>query len=284
MYVISDIKKDDLQSLESILEKEISDKVGKKNHYAIKAVNEDGDRVEAVIVFRIRNLENSMDTESEIICFSAVNKTGAYELLNKYTARIRELHVVRSLFEFNTLSDISKDVLEQNGFVIEKREATNIIIRIGNIPEHIFSAIRLPKYLHPVEEIDEFSLKQGIVSCLFGGAEPTEDDPALLDPDTYDKHISCCINMDGKLRGLLLVRPVSSGLLIPEFIFATSIDKERFMKAMFVHFIRESVRKYPGDTRVMINRHNDTVRKTSHILFPRAKGAEVYAGIREEGG
>ena len=40
---------------------------------------------------------------------------------------------------------------------------------------------------------------------------------------------------------------------------------------------------YPGDTHVMLDRHNESSFLLSEKLFPRGFGVPVYAGSREEG-
>lgn len=127
----------------------------------------------------------------------------------------------------------------------------------------------------PLCEISPREYKQGIMACVFNGRYRLLDDLPFLSMTRFEPDISCCVFLDDKVQGFLLVHETTEGTLIPELFFALEPDANLHLLQM-LHFSVQAVIEYKdAEAKVIVKRHNDATKKLSARLFPGKKGDTV---------
>ena len=91
----------------------------------------------------------------------------------------------------------------------------------------------------------------------------------LLIPD-----LSCSVQTDDKITGMLLIHRCSSGRLRVEFMSATGPDAKKDLLHMVRFSIIQANANYSGDTEVIIPRHDEASRKFRLMTGPHKGDAE----------
>ena len=121
-----------------------------------------------------------------------------------------------------------------------------------------------------------------VKKCLSKGTLGLVDDLAYLSMSWFEEDISSYSVADDKVDGYLLMKEMPSGLLHVLLYISFGPQYQKNLVFMMVRTAMKIVEDYPEDTRVVIRRHNDAVKKLTDRLFAGCKGEQVYKGKRTE--
>ncbi len=283
MGQIIDITEENLDELKEYLGEDIAENIGREYYNGITSMNP-VDGPEAAIVWCIRKADSFDDTESEICFFSSDDEEGGEELLEEYAGRIADDNVVRSFFEFEEIREEAYDLLNRDGFGVEKKEGRNIKVKLGDISKMKFAAKKkTPPYIVSLEKLSQLQFRQGVTNCMFSGRTGLNEDLTMLPVDWYDTEISACMITDGKINGFFLIHRTASGVLVPVLLFASGVNAGKDILNLLRFSVNAAAENYPPDTKVLICRHDKKTEELAAYLFPGKKGMKVYCGERAEG-
>ena len=122
------------------------------------------------------------------------------------------------------------------------------------------------------------ALRQFLTKGKYGLCE----DLAYLPRSYFENDISCYSEMDGDINGIFLFHKKPSGGLLVVIMAALGSDFGKILPQMIKFSVTSAMENYPGETEVLIDRHNYASLALSEKLFPRGFGLPVYVGSRQE--
>lgn len=280
--MIREITEDNVSDLTQYLGEDVAENIGREYFYGLglfDALEEPA----AALVWCIKNTDCFDDAQAELCFFSYENEEDGRELLQEYSERVLDENVIRSFFEFEGLGKDNEQMLKHEGFKVKKTEGKNLFVKLEELSEMRFAAKKsTPSYIVSLDRVTQAQFKQGVTNCMFAGRAGVNEDLAMLPMEWYEKEISACVITDGKAKGFLLIHRRPSGILMPVLLYASGVDARKEMLNMMRFCINAAVKKYPGDTKVLIYRYDDNTRSLSSYLFPGKKGDKVTVGERAE--
>lgn len=279
MSVITDIISFDESEYKPLFGEDIFENMNRAFFNGIVSKTDPKKKPTGGLVWYLQNAESDRDTTSRIVFFSAPDADTADELLNKYLEMAKEDDVKATFFEMDELSDEIKEVFEEKGFKVVQRESEVITI---TLKDAVNSKLMLSeKYHDHISQVDDLTLiqfRQIITSCLYSGLSGLYDDLAMLPKNWYEENISCCSFVNNRVKGALLIHPLSSGTLQPVLLYASGIDANINILHMLRFCMKNAVDKYPLETPVSITQNSTKVKMLVAALFPKVKGKTVFAG------
>lgn len=281
MGQIIEITEDNVDELSEYLGDDMAENIGREYFFGLSSVDA-LDEPTSAIVWCVKNTESFDDAESEICFFYADNEDDGKELIDEYTERIPDDNVIRSLFEFEDIRDISCEILESSGFQTEKKEGKNLYGTLEEFMKPKLTGRKTPSYIVSLGSISQLQFRQGITNCMFSGRVGVNEDLAMLPMDWYEEDISSCMVTDEKVNGFFLIHRKPSGILMPVLLYASGVDAQKNMLKMLRFSVNSAKERYPGDTKVQILRHDEKTAALADHLLPGQKGKEVLTGERAE--
>nr|MCR5157279.1 hypothetical protein [Butyrivibrio sp.] len=225
--------------------------------------------------------EDNIEAQLELFILGDGADSGA--MLDEYKKRMNEEGVCRTVFEMSMLPADLQKILSDNGFVLKEKESVDLIQPLDDVTGLKFAKKKTsPSYVKPISELDLLQFKRGVTNCMFSGRCGLEEDLPALPPEWFETDVSCCVITDEKVSSLFLVRKTKSGVLMPVLLFAQGMDADKYMLEMMRFSVNAAASKYPGDTKVLLRRHDGKTRKLTDYLFPGSKGKTVISGVRNE--
>ncbi|MBE5826570.1 MAG: hypothetical protein E7307_08030 [Butyrivibrio sp.] len=265
-----------------ILGAELSDNLGRDCYEALEECDEDED-IKSVLAWRLKNLSSEDKIEAQLELFVAGEGADAGAMLGEYHKRATGEGVGKTVFEMSMLPGDIQKILADNGFELTKKESVDLLEPLSSVALLKLAKKKTsPSYIKPVSELDLLQFKRGITNCMFSGRYGLEEDLPDLPMEWFEMDVSCCVITDDKVSSLFLVRMTKGGILMPVLLFSQGIDADKYMLEMMRFAINAAASKYPGDTQVLLRRHDSKTRKLTDYLFPGAKGKTVICGIRSE--
>ncbi|MBQ7615128.1 MAG: hypothetical protein IJU77_08775 [Butyrivibrio sp.] len=279
MNEIIDIMDLNRSEYEALLGGDISENMDRAFFNGIISRDEADKEPNGAVVWYLHNAESKRDTTSIIVCFIAPDADTAGELLDEYIGRAEEDMVKKTTFELEDLSDEIRDVLVRRGFKVEEKESSTITVTFKDAADSkIMQKTNVSANIRAVNDLSLIQFRQAITSCLFIGESGLYDDLSILPKNWYEEDISCCSIIDNKVRGVLLMHSLPSGILKPVLLFANGDDANINILHMLRFCVQKGVEIYPEDKQVLITRNSKRVQKLMEALFPKITGKTVFAG------
>ena len=275
---IIELNADNLSDFEDIIDKDVSESIGREFYRGIVAV-EEGNSPSGAMIWEYKNLEEDTDTGAEIVFIRSENGETINKLLSVFDEQASSEDVVRSYFETEGLHDEVKDGFSADGFKVTEGESRDLIVSVSDI-KSIAGNKKIPPKTVGLSELMELQFMQGVTNCLFHGKKGMVEDLEYIEKDWFDENCSSATITDGKVSGLFLIHRFPSGDLMPMLLTAIGPDANRDLLNMIRFSAQRAVVKYPGDTKIILRRHNDLVRAITQKLFGNLSGRNVICGSR----
>ena len=242
----------------------------------------EGDAPVGAIVYELKDSENEEDTKSRIRVLCGDNDDIKCGLLEEYKKELSEDEVLESFFESG--DELLAGILEGNGFSCSQTEGEEIEVSIDDIKKliSIFKITRFPEYIQSISGLSVLQYRTFIKNCLFKGKHGICEDLAYLPKTWFEQDVSSCVLIDDKVDGVLLMKKTPSGRLVAQLYVDIGPDSKKNLILLLAYTCVKTVELYPEDTKVIIRRHNDSVRKLTDKLVAGRKGDTVFVGTRRE--
>ena len=276
-----EITEDNAEDFAEFIDEDLRDNLDRTFFRAFGAVDED-DASLGAIVYELENSESEADTKSRVLILKGSDEAKEF-LMTKYTEEVAEEEVIESFYE--SADETMSQTLKSDGFSYEESEALDIVLKMEDIKKlaSLLKVNKMPSFVKKLSDISILQYRTFVKNCLFKGNRGLVDDLAYLPKNWFDMEISSC-TLDGEnVDGVLLLKRSPSGVVYVLLYTAFGPDSQKNLGLLMVNTARAILETYPDDTRIVIRRHNETVRKLTAKLFANAKGAKVFSGSRSEG-
>lgn len=244
----------------------------------------EGDAPLAGMIWELRNNRNEDYRESHIVWLVVTDESAGSMLFEEYKSMITGEDIIRSTFALPArASKEEKAFLKSNGFSAELMEGDIITAKLSEVEELDFlSRISCSEEVKPLVEVSQrgfnMALRRMVSRGFYGRCEDIEFLPRLF----FENDVSCFFEEDGIITGLLLCHLTPSGKLFVEMMACIGKDYLKLLTQMIAKAVEGARGKYPPETEIMIDRHNNATLALGEKLFPRGFGIPVYIGNRDE--
>ena len=278
------VTEDNLEDFGDIIPVDIAENIGRQPYHCI-ALEEDANDFSAAMVWEFKHLNDvTKPTISRLSWLFAGNPDAGKEVFNEYGNVMREVEAKKSvaMIPEEEASGVT-GVLTDAGFDLKKQEDENLIVTVGMLSKlDVIKKGKTPDYLTPLGSLMTRSFRRGLMNCVFHTKREKLEDLSCLSMDWFEPDISCSVQTDDKITGMLLVHKCSSGRLRIEFMSASGPDAKKDLLHMIRFSMLQAVSNYPEDTEVIIPRRDETARKLAAYFFPNSKGETCLFGERTE--
>ena len=277
-----EIDEDNAEDFSGYIDEDMIDNMDRTFFRGIGATDDD-DTPLGALVFELKNSESEEDTTSRIHSFKAENDGAKELILSEYEKLISEEDVTESFYEL--ADEETAKLLKAGGFSFDTSESADIVVNMSDIrrvAESVKSS-RLPSFIGSLSAISILQYRSCIKNCLFKERYGLLEDLAYLPKNWFEQNVSACSLSDEEVNGVLLLKKAPSGMLSVLLYTAFGPDFQKDLALMMIYTARKILELYPDDTKVLIRRHNDMVRKLTDKVFANSRGENVYKGKRKEG-
>ena len=264
---------------EKFLDQDVAESIGREYYRGIVAMEEGSDPSGAMI-WEYKNLSGEEDKGAEICYISSENEEAINALLSEYDKCAANEDVINTFFEAKELSEEAIGGFKGDGFEVKPAESRDIVVTVNELKAAVPVSKKVPERITGFENVTELMFMKGVINCMFGGRKGLVQDLDYIEKKWFDEDLSCCVITDEKISGMFLVHRFPSGDLFPAYLTALGPDAQRELLYMLIFSARRAIEKYPGDTRIIVRRHNQTVRALAQKLFSGRCGEEVLSGNR----
>ncbi len=275
-----EITGDNAEDFSAYIDEDLAEDLDRTFFRSIGAL--EGDTPVGAIVYELKDSENEEDTKSRIRVLCGDNDDIKCGLLEEYKKELSEDEVLESFFESG--DELLAGILEKNGFSCSQTEGEEIEVSIDDIKKliSIFKITRFPEYIQSISGLSVLQYRTFIKNCLFKGKHGICEDLAYLPKTWFEQDVSSCVLIDDKVDGILLMKKTPSGRLVAQLYVDIGPDSKKNLILLLAYTCVKTVELYPEDTKVIIRRHNDSVRKLTDKLVAGRKGDTVFVGTRRE--
>ena len=277
-----EIDEDNAEDFSDYIDEDMIDNMDRTFFRGI-GVADDDDMPLGALVFELINSESEEDTLSRIHSFKVENDEAKELILSEYEKLISEEDVAESFYEL--ADEEMAMLLKDSGFSFDTSESADIVVNMSDIrrvAESVKSS-RLPSFIGSLSAISIFQYRSCIKNCLFKGRYGLLEDLAYLPKNWFEQNVSACSLSDKAVDGVLLLKKAPSGMLSVLLYTAFGPDFQKSLALMMIYTARKILELYPDDTKLLICRHNDMVKKLTDKVFANSRGETVYKGKRKEG-
>ncbi len=275
---IIELNADNISDYEDIIDPDVAENIGREFYHGILA--EDEGSPSGALIWEYKNLEEDADTEAEMVYIGAKSAETIKELVSEFSDQASDEDVVFSFFEVSALSDEAEKQLSEEGFEISKNEGRDLVLKVSDLGFLASKKKKIPEKIVGLSELMEIQFMQGVTNCLFHGKKGMIEDLEYIEKDWFDEEISSAVITDSKISGYFLVHRFPSGNLMPVLLTAMGPDANIDLLNMIRFSALKALENYPGDTTLIIRRHNDLVRALTKKLFGDRAGSEAVRGER----
>ncbi len=272
------LNSDNINDYKDIIDPDAAENIGREFFRGVAAGSE-GAPASGVLIWEFKNLEDDADTDAEIVYISSDSKEVTEELLSEFDELSSGADVVRSFFEVPDIPDDVKEGFAGDGFSITSGESRDLFISVSDLSA-LASKKKVPPKIVSLKDVEEVQFMQGVLNCLFNGKKGIMDDLEYIEKDWFDHDTSAAVITDGKISGMFLIHRFPSGNLMPVLLTAIGPEANKDLLYMLCFSAKKALENYPGDTPVIIRRHNDTVGALAKKLFGEKVGKEAVRGDR----
>lgn len=273
MELIS-ITRENLEHYKAVLPEDVAEHIGRSYFHAL-AVQGDGELPDAAAVWNT----DRKGRQAVLLWFSSVDAGSASALLEGLEAQWTEMGVHACVFEFEAMEKGLQTVFQHAGFRLSTAESRDLRVTVADLKALSLSSQPIASSgIVTIGELTIHQLRKGIINCLFCQKEGILADLDTLPVSWFEPNVSCCVRVEGKVCGFLLVHKACSGRLDAELLFAAEPAGKQDLIAMIRYAIWQTAEHYPPDTQVLIHRCSDATRVLTNRMFPGRTGAEVISG------
>ena len=280
--LINRITLDNIEEYEILLDADAVKNIERKYYCGLAVKEDNGEKTEAAIIWEYKHMDDEKDIEARIYDIYAINKKSAKILMEAYTEEIKKNDVKKSFLEHVADDELIRDVLKASGFVTEEKENRNLTVTLKELAVNPVAKKEAPQYIAPITDLMVRQYQKGIKKCIQYGRKGLLEDLEFLPMSWFDEDISCCVQIDGKVNGFLLVNKSSDGYLVVDLLYACEPDSGINLLYMISYSINAALKLYPDDTKVLLRRHNDVTKSILKKLFPGKKGDTILIAERIE--
>lgn len=227
--------------------------------------------------------QSKVNASGEILSFAARDSETAKALLTEYEDRLRYEGITRSELELSLeLGAAEQDALREKGYALHEEEGKVLRTTISHLASLPFVArCDLPQTVGSTGALTIRQFQQGIFN---GRKAVTIEDAQKLPMSWFDQALSACVQIEGRVRGYLLVHRLPSGAYRPEVFYITEPAVTQNLLDMIRYVIFRVQDELSGDTQIIIPRSSETIRALTDKLLPGLKGDTVLAASKELSG
>ena len=275
---ITELNTDNIEAYKDLIDPDAAESIGREFYRGVAAEAGEGSSP-GVLIWEYKNLEEDADTDAEIVFISSGSREVTKELLSGFNDQTSGEEVVRSFFELSDIPEEVKDGFAGDGFSVTTGESRDLFIRVSDLSGLASKKKTTPKVVG-FKDIQEAQFMQGVINCLFNGKRGMVEDLEYIEKDWFDQAASSVVITDEKITGMFLVHRFPSGKLMPVLLTAVGPDANMDLLNMLCFSAGKALETYPGDTPVIIRRHNASVTALAKKLFGDKTGAEAVHGER----
>ncbi|MBR3306394.1 MAG: hypothetical protein IKI75_03945 [Lachnospiraceae bacterium] len=282
---IVEIAEDSVEDFLGLMDVDAAENIGREFFRGIGVTGKDGEAI-AALIWELKHLEDDdRATESRIHFLASGGKEADKLMLAEYTRLAQEDDVTRSYYEMcGERAETAAKVLKSCGFSMRETEGQMVSMDLGGLSSHkVVSLGNVPDYIFSLDKLMVRQFHKGVTNCLFHSRRELLEDVDSLPMSWYESGVSCCCETDERINGFLLVHETPSGKLRAEMLTAHGPDYRENLMLMMRFSIRKALEKYPPETEVLVERHDDHVRALITYMAPGIKGMGAYCGERKEG-
>ena len=264
---------------------DMAENLNREFYRGIAVVSDEDYSFAAGIVWEYRNVEgDAKNTESVIRWIRIVNPVAEEALFRAYSEKIKVYRPTHSHFVIPVKEGkAEKEALKRAGFTAKLTEGDNVIVSLSELLKMPLAQKRkIPEQIGAIKELSFRAFKRGITKCTLAGRKGLCEDLIYLPMTWFETDVSCYIKKEGLTHGFLLFHKLPSGMLSIQLMYAMGDNPQQNLIGMIRRFIFTMEEKYPADTKILLNRHNQVSLQLTEKLLPRGFGIPVYAGERVE--
>lgn len=279
---IIELSEDNIEVYTEYISEDIAENIERTFFHGF--IVENDDEPVAGIIWEIRNAINDEDNFSNIVWLKIDDENAAEELFDQYKECLAEDDVVNSTYCLPAISsDKEKNALKNAGFTVNFTEGDTIKARLSEIYEIAYLKKVKPKdYIKPLSNLTQREFIAGVRRFTTIGQFGLCQDLPYLPKTYFENDVSCYLDVDGEVNGLLLFHKKPSGILEVVIMQVLGNEYAKDLLSMMCQTILAAKEKYDPRTEIAIDRHNYSTLALSEKLFPRGFGIPVYTGNRQE--
>ena len=260
---------------------DIAENIGRKNYRGLIAVEEDF--FLAGIIWQY--IYTDGECESSIEWFKVFEPSVAGLLFSAYKQQIDLEKVKQSTLIIPALkSKKEKELLKEAGFNVRINESDKIIVTLSELSAMPFmNSRKIPKQIKPIGDISVRQFKKGISRCVSIGKRGLCNDLEYLPVPVFEPNVSVCyLDSEDEVSGFLLFHMLPSGMLSLQLMISLEKEAGAVIMGMMRLFVIKMEENYAPDTKILLDRHNESSLKLSEKLLPRGFGIPENKEKREE--
>lgn len=233
-----------------------------------------------ILVWREAGWDNP--GQAFVLWFRAEDRETAEQLLFEYEKRIKEAGVQKSLLRLpEDTTDLVKSTLKEFGYLIKLKEEGILTLTLKDVvTAELLKGIPHSNRVTGIGELSFIQLRKGLDACLsYGEAAPEE---ILELPLTwFERELSCCVELDRRVGGFLLIHRMPSGALLPQFFKVIKPAIRQDLLGMLKYAAAKAAERYSLDTPIYVFSESREIRAFIAKLFPGRSYVKQLTGSRE---
>jgi hypothetical protein len=280
---VYDLNKENKRFYESYFGADMIENIGRTFYRGIIVVFDD--RIVAGMVWHYKDYElDKKGTVSRIEWLRIDDEKAEEELFAAYKERIMNGNAVTSEFVIPTRGKSrEKAALKRQGFTVKLTEGDDIIVSLPEIMQLPFAKKGdISPNVMPLNMLSVRQFRRMTAKCMKSGIKGLCEDLLYLPLDFFDMNISCYCKDKDSINGMILFHRKPSGIIAIQLLAGVDENAQKALAFMMKWVIATLVETYPPDTKILIDRHNQSSLQLTEKLFPRGFGIPVYYGTRNE--
>ncbi len=271
---IVEITANNLEQFTNLIGEEMAESIGRNDHIDLAA----GENNESAIMWRATNSYKVEIDTVEILFFKAAQKNEGKILLLELVRRNSQDGKKQYHFYLDEPGEIEMELLQNFGFDIKKVESMDVLGKIRDIQIKKPDLSGDASYVLSISDLSYTEFREFLTKCFMKNKRGLNDDIAYLPMRWYDPDVSCCMMLNGKVTGLLLVHRTPEGILIPVFLYSSRKAPARDMLVMICYSIGMAAQKFSDEAEVRVIRRNQEIQAMTERLFMNHETRLVFEG------
>ena len=169
--------------------------------------------------------------------------------------------------------------MQKNGYLLGTGESKVLYTTISGLAAlPVAARCELSQTVKSTGTLSIRQLWQGICSRPNTGVL---EDAMTISPAWFDHTLSCCVQIEGRVCGCLLIHRLASGALRPELFYVAAPAGSRELLDMIRYVIYRAADQLDGETPVVIPRSSMAIRALTDKLLPGLQGKPVLTATKE---
>lgn len=272
---LREITIEQIEKYKEVLDPDEAENIG-RDYYCALALHAQPDvPAQATLIWQLKNVHKEQPTIAEVTWFYAADPASGKELLAEFEKRAGESGACGISFEFKgDKSDATSAIFAEAGYLLKDTQSSELVITVKELSHlAIKSKDEFPAQVTSISRLSMRQFKQGIRNCLYNERNGTLEDLDFLPLDWFEPELSCCVQMNFKVNGYLLVHKQTSGRLAVKLLFACKPASSQDLLHMIRFASTTALEHYPPQTPVVIRHCDEATRALVTKLFPKAQRA-----------